>query len=410
DPQAIAPLPGLDVPPYAELSPDRASLIERVATLYRLTQPALRPRIVVTSADALARRTVPPAELAARGRTLRTGETIDRDAVAALLVAGGWTRTPIVDEPGTFAVRGGVIDAYAPLSPHPVRIELFGDEIESLRWFEAESQRTLRPIDEVHLHPVRETIATGASDVRARLRAYADEIAFPTKATRRLIEQLEAGDVFVGIENLLPAFHDELVPPAAYVPPEARWLVVDPDAGRRVIAELWTDASARYAARPAVDTKQRQLAFPPERHLVSADLAGAFTAARRIELPTLELHAPGGEIARLRVEVDDLHVLRQELEHARTFGDTEHVEPLIARLGAWREGGLRVAIASDSQGRTDRLFGVLSGRGVAVRLAAPGERPVAVHGVTIVTGAPAHGFASVRDGVAVVTCADIFGQ
>src|SRR6185436_19625576 len=153
DPQAIAPLPGLDVPPYAELSPDRASLIERVATLYRLTQPALRPRIVVTSADALARRTVPPAELAARGRTLRTGETIDRDAVAALLVAGGWTRTPIVDEPGTFA--------------------LFGDEIESLRWFEAESQRTLRPIDEIHLHPVRETIATGASDVRARLRAYA---------------------------------------------------------------------------------------------------------------------------------------------------------------------------------------------------------------------------------------------
>src|SRR6185436_14807012 len=238
DPQAIAPLPGLDVPPYAELSPDRASLIERVATLYRLTQPALRPRIVVTSADALARRTVPPAELAARGRTLRTGETIDRDAVAALLVAGGWTRTPIVDEPGTFAVRGGVIDAYAPLSPHPVRIELFGDEIESLRWFEAESQRTLRPVEWVHLHPVRETINTGTRDVRARLREYADEIAHPTKATRRLIEQLEGGEIFVGIEALTPAFHDELVAPAAYFAahPAARWLVVDPEACRRAVA------------------------------------------------------------------------------------------------------------------------------------------------------------------------------
>ena len=404
----IAPLPGIDVSPYAELSPDRSSIVERVATLYRLTQPALRPRIVVTSAEALARRTVAPAELAARGRTIRTGEAIDRDEVAALLVAGGWTRTPVVDEPGTFAVRGGVIDVFAPLAPHPVRIELFGDEVESLRWFEAESQRTLRPVEVVHLHPVRETIATGARDVRARLREYADEIAFPTKATRRLIEQLEAGDVFVGIEGLLPAFHDELVPPAVYVPPEARWLVVDPDAGRRVIAELWTDACARYAARPGVDTKQRALTFPPDRHHAAAEDAGAFTAARRIELPTLELHGPAE--VRLRVEVDDLRVLRQELEHARTFGDTEHIEPLIARLAGWRERGMRVAIASDSQGRTDRLFGVLAGRGIEVRLAAAGERPGAAAGVTIVAGAPAHGFASPRDGVAVVTAADIFGQ
>jgi transcription-repair coupling factor (superfamily II helicase) len=372
----------------------------------------------------------PPAELAARGRTLRAGETIDRDAVAALLVAAGWSRTPIVDEPGTFAVRGGVIDVFSPLSPHPVRIELFGDEIESLRAFEAESQRTLKPVDLVHLCPVRETIPTGARDVRARLRAYADDIAFPTKATRRLIEQLEAGEVFVGIEGLLPAFHDELVPPAAYVPADARWLVVDPDAGRRAIGELWTDAEARYAARPGVDTKERTLAYPPERHLAAADEAGAFTAARRIELPTLELHdpasGPAAGVVHLRAEVDDLHLLRQELEHARTFGDTEHVEPLVTRLAAWREQQVRVVIASDSQSRTDRLYGVLAGRRIDVRLAAPAEvgtdgpsgarpwaadaRPGAAPGVTIVPGAPAHGFASPRDGVAVVTCADIFGQ
>src|SRR5205814_264833 len=150
-----------------DLSPDRTSIVDRVATLYRLTQLALVPRIVVTSAEALVRRTVAPAELASRGTTLRTGGMVDRDELAALLVAGGWSRTPVVDEPGTFAVRGGVIDVFAPLAPHPVRIELFGDEVETLRWFEAESQRTLRPIDVVHLHPVRETINTGARDVRA---------------------------------------------------------------------------------------------------------------------------------------------------------------------------------------------------------------------------------------------------
>jgi transcription-repair coupling factor (superfamily II helicase) len=405
----IAALPGIDVSPYADLSPDRSCIVERVATLYRLTQPALRPRIVVSSAEALARRTVAPGELAARGATLRTGQTVDRDALAALLIAGGWARTPVVDEPGTFAVRGGVIDLYAPLAPHPVRVELFGDEIESLRWFDAESQRTLRAVDWVLLHPVRETINTGARDVRTRLREHADEIAFPSKATRRLIEQLEAGDVFVGIEGLTPAFHDELVAPAAYfaaLGDRARPLIVDPEACRRAVGDAWADAEARHADKQGA----RQLTYPPARHLVTADELGAFTAARRIELPALELHAPGAGAIRLRVEVDDLRALRNELDHARTFGDVEHAQPLIAAIDRWRGDGLRVAIACDSQSRSDRLFGVLEARGIAVRLAAPGERPGAVDGVTLVAGAPSHGFASRRDGAALVTAADVFGQ
>jgi transcription-repair coupling factor (superfamily II helicase) len=418
----IASLPAIDVSPYADLSPDRISIVDRMATLYRLTQPALRPRIVVTSAEALVRRTVAPGELAVRGTTLRKGDTVDRDELAALLVAGGWSRTPVVDEPGTFAVRGGVIDVFTPLAPHPVRIELFGDEIESLRWFEAESQRTLRPIDWVHLHPVRETIHTGTRDVRTRLREYADEIAYPSKATRRLIEQLEGagsdgkieqdraagGRVFVGVEGLTPAFHDELVAPGAYIAQlgaAARWLIVDPDACRRTVDDAWADAEGRFAEKQG----GKQLVYPPARHLVATDELDAFTAARRIELPTLELH-DASPATKLRVEVDDLRILKQELDHARTFGDTEHAGPLVDALVRWRRDGLRVAIACDSQSRTDRLYGVLAARGVAVRLADPGERPGARDGVTLVTGAPAHGFASPRDGVAVVTAADVFGQ
>ncbi|HET9623366.1 MAG TPA: transcription-repair coupling factor [Kofleriaceae bacterium] len=428
----IAVLPGIDVSPYTDLSPDRGCIVERMATLYRLTQPALRPRIVVTSAEALVRRTIAPDELAARGTTLRKGGTIDRDELAALLVAGGWARTPVVDEPGTFAVRGGVIDVFAPLAPHPVRIELFGDEIESLRWFEAESQRTLRPIDWVHLHPVRETITTGARDVRTRLREYADEIAHPSKATRKLIEQLEGGDVFVGIEALTPAFHDELVAPAAYVAAlgdRARWLVVDPEACRRAANDAWAEAEGRFAEKQAA----KQLAYPPDRHLIASDALGPFTAPRRIELPSLELHEqrevtegdrsiagrrpgdslargnPGGMI-RLRVEVDDLHVLRQELDHARTFGDTEHVAPLVAAIERWLREGLRIAIACDSQSRTDRLYGVLTARGVAVRIADSASRPLDAAGVTLIPGAPAHSFAASRDGVVLVTAADVFGQ
>ncbi|HEX4455278.1 MAG TPA: transcription-repair coupling factor [Kofleriaceae bacterium] len=383
----VVTLPGIDVSPYAELSPDRACIVERVATLYRLTQPTLRPNVVVTSAEALARKTLPPAELAARGITIAKGDTVDRDQLAERLIAGGWSRTPVVDEPGTFALRGGVIDVYTPLAPHPIRIELFGDEVETLRTFDAESQRTLRDVDRVVLHPVRETIVTGASDVRARLRTYAEEIAFPSKATRRLIEQLEGGGVFVGIEGLLPAFHDELALPNAYVPADARWLIVDPDACRRALSDALVDADARYAAR----SHGQQLAFPPDAHFARA----LELPARRVELPTLELAGePAGGATKLRLDVDDLRVLRQELDHARTFGDTEHVAPLLAAIAKWK--GMAVTIALDSQSRIDRLTGVLEQRGVST--------------IHIVSGTPAHAFASPKDGVALVTGDLIFGQ
>jgi transcription-repair coupling factor (superfamily II helicase) len=396
----IALLPGIDVSPYADLAPDRTQIVERMATLYRLAVPELRPRIVIAPAEALARRTLAPAELAKRGMTVRAGDTIERDALAALLVEGGWTRTPVVDEPGTFAVRGGVVDVYAPLSPNPVRIELFGDTVESLRWFEAESQRTLRPVDVVHLHPVRDTIATGEGDVRARLRAFADEAALPSKAVRRLIEQLEAGGVFIGIEGLTPAFHDRLVAPADYVPADARWLVVDPDASRRAIADLRAEADARYAEAVAA----RAIAFPPDAHFAD----GAVTSPRRVELPTLEVQGDAA-LTHVRVQIDDLRVLKQQLEHARVFGDTEHVAPLVIAIRAWQRDGMRVAIAADSQSRIDRLAGVLAARDVAVRVADSGERPLASDEVTIVSGNPTSAFASLRDGVALVTAADIFG-
>jgi transcription-repair coupling factor (superfamily II helicase) len=385
----IAALPGIDVSPYAELSPDRSCIVERVATLFRLTQPELRPRIVITSAEALARKTLPPGELANRGLVISKGQNIDREQIAKLLIDAGWSRTPVVDEPGTFALRGGVVDVYAPLAPHPVRIELFGDEVESLRWFDAESQRTLRVVDRVVLHPVRETIVTGASDVRTRLREYADEISFPSKATRRTIEQLETGSVFVGIEGLVPAFHDELVSPAAYVPSDARWLIVDTDACKRAVTDLLADADLRWTNR----SNMKELAYPPDRHF--ARVLEPLSSPRRIELSTLEV-AQHGDAARVRIEVDDLRVLRQELDHARTFGDTEHVAPLLTALKRWRADGVSVTIALDSQSRIDRLAGVLEQRGVS--------------NVRLVAGTPAHAFASVKDHVALVTGDLIFGQ
>mgnify|MGYP003453594208 FL=1 len=95
----IAVLPSIDIEPYAELSPDRDAIVERLATLYRLAVPAMRPRVVLTSAAALLRKTMAPGELASRSRVIKAGDKLALDELAAPLVAMGWSKLPVTDEP-----------------------------------------------------------------------------------------------------------------------------------------------------------------------------------------------------------------------------------------------------------------------------------------------------------------------
>ena len=86
---------------------------------------------------------------------------------------------PVVEDPGTFAVRGGVIDVFVPLYRFPLRVELFGDLVESIRFFDPETQRTMRAVDEIYLHPVRETVLTRGNRLRERLLEAGDLAAAP---------------------------------------------------------------------------------------------------------------------------------------------------------------------------------------------------------------------------------------
>jgi len=172
-PPAVLHLPAPDASPYAEMQPDRRSILRRMAALFRLSQ-GLPPTALVASASALFRRVMPLGPFADLCHVIRAGETLNREATVAMLLAAGCTRASVVEDAGTFAVRGAVIDLFPSVYRHPVRLELFGDEIESIRLYDAATQRTLRALDLVHVHPVRETILTAGAEPRARLLAAAD--------------------------------------------------------------------------------------------------------------------------------------------------------------------------------------------------------------------------------------------
>jgi transcription-repair coupling factor (superfamily II helicase) len=414
-------LPGIDVSPYAELSPDRDAIVARLAALVRLAGVAdddhahPPPGVVIATASALLRRTVPADALRARTFAIVKGAAIDRDATAARLVAAGFARVPTVEDPGTFAVRGGVIDVFSPVERYPVRVELFGDDVETLRLFDPLTQRTLREIDHVLIHPARETIVTaagGQAAVRARIRDVADAVAHPSKATRALLDRLDDGGEIVGLEVLTPAFHDRMDPPWALIPPDARWVLVDPDAVVGAARDEHADAARRHDARVAA----HGLALPVDAHYATPDELDAALAAprHRLVLPTLELahdpRAAGAEVVRLAL--DDLRGLAAELERARVAGCDELGRPLAAFVARHVEAGARVAIVCDGAVRADRIAGLLAHYGVhadrdpAAEAHALDARPGAV---TIALGHLADGFASAADGLVVLSTAPVFG-
>ncbi len=177
-PPPVLELPAPDSSPYAEMQPDRRTMLRRMAALFRLSH-GFAPRVLVASAASLFRRVVPRAPFDALCQVIAAKTTLDREVTIAALVRAGFSRAPVVEDAGTFAVRGAVIDLFPPVYRHPVRIELFGDEIESIRLYDAATQRTLRPLDAVHLHPVRETIQTAGADPRAKILAAADAAVYP---------------------------------------------------------------------------------------------------------------------------------------------------------------------------------------------------------------------------------------
>ncbi len=269
-PPAVLELPAPDSSPYAEMQPDRRTMLRRMAALFRLSH-GFAPRVLVASAASLFRRVVPRAPFDALCQVITAKTTLDRELTIAALVRAGFSRAPVVEDAGTFAVRGAVIDLFPPVYRHPVRIELFGDEIESIRLYDAATQRTLRPLDAVHLHPVRETIQTAGADPRAKILAAADAAVYPSSKTRRLLEQVDDGELFFGIEALAPAFHAQMVPLFDYLPPDALCVIEDPEAvveeARRQESRLRELAASRHV--------EHRLALPAHEFVLGEEEACA---------------------------------------------------------------------------------------------------------------------------------------
>jgi transcription-repair coupling factor (superfamily II helicase) len=422
DPLVAPPVLALPEPessPYAELQPDRRGTLARMAALFRLSR-GFAPTVLVASAAALFRRVVPRAPFESLCEVITSRVTIDRDGLAARLLKAGFARAAVVEDAGTFAVRGAVVDLFPPVYRHPIRIELYGDEVESIRLCDATTQRTLRTLDAVHIHPVRETVTTAGADPRARILAAADAAVFPSTKTRRLLEQIEEGESFFGIDALAPAFHERMAPLFDYLPAGALCVVEDPEAvieeARRHATRLRETAASRLA--------EHRLALPAEEFvLLEEEAAEALATRRRLEIRPVEIarfHAAADAPPRVHIESEPHTTLRAELQRARAdAGPTRSEIPesianaLRDRLRSWMDRKQRVRLVASSRMHADRLVALLRALGLSVDLArGAGAELFADQGgpaLAVLVGPLRRGFALPADRLVVIAEEEIFG-
>jgi len=161
--RAVLPLPSIQVDPYRGMVPHFRVAAARAGALHAAASGTAR--LIVASAAGLLPRVSPPERLLRASIELRTGTEIDPHRLADLLVDAGFTREDPVDEHGAFAVRGGIVDVFPAADSEPVRIEFVGDIVESLRRFDAATQRSTGPTDQVHVVPARERFDEDAISV-----------------------------------------------------------------------------------------------------------------------------------------------------------------------------------------------------------------------------------------------------
>ena len=183
-------------------------MAERLAALHRLQTKPKGPQLVVTTANAATQRTLTPFRVRQLVARLAPGERIGRDKVAALLSANGYVRTDTVHDQGEFAVRGGLVDLFPSGEEQALRLDFFGDEIESVRTFDPSDQRTTGRVDGFTLLPASEALLDEESIKRFRAR-YRETFG-ATATGDPLYQAISEGRRLAGMEHWLPLFEERL--------------------------------------------------------------------------------------------------------------------------------------------------------------------------------------------------------
>jgi transcription-repair coupling factor (superfamily II helicase) len=347
--------PAWDCLPYDRSSPSLRSTSERLATLHALQRKSGKPQLLVTTVNAATQRTLTPFRVRQLVARLAPGEHIGLDRLTALLQANGYGRTETVRDPGEFAVRGGLVDLFPAGEEYALRLDFFGDEIESVRRFDPASQRSIDRILGFTLLPASETLLDEDSVKRFRSGYRA---LFGAAATGDpLYQAVSDGRRIAGVDHWLPLFEERLTTLFDHLRGDD---VVVRDTGDAGALEARFEAVADYHQnRERAQTREpgsyRPLA-PDTLYLTRGEWDG-LVAARPLHQLT-PFHEPDSPSV-----MDFGMASPRDFAPERTQGANVY-EAVVAHLAALRRQKKKVVLASYSIGSRARLKGLLADHGL----------------------------------------------
>lgn len=382
--------PDWETLPYDSFSPHQDLISERLATLWRISQhdKETGADVVLVPATTALYRLAPPAFLAGYTFHFKVKQKLDEAKLKGQLTLAGYQHVTQVVSPGEYAVRGGLIDLFPMGSLVPYRVDLFDDEIDSIRTFDPDSQRSLYPVPEVRLLPGREFPMDDAA--RAKFRSRWRELLDGDPTKSRIYKDMGNGVATAGIEYYLPLFFEDTATVFDYLG-EAATVVLHGDL-EPAFQRFWQDTQDRYRL---VKGDPERPALPPESLFLSAERF--YTEANA--------HA---QLA-LRPALQDV----ADNAFAQKLGDLSVVrgaeDPLSRLQSHIRNTAHRVLLLAESDGRRESLLDFLRASGVSppafdslAQFVASNER------IGIATAALTVGFSSLEDSIDFVTETELF--
>jgi transcription-repair coupling factor (superfamily II helicase) len=395
--------PAWDCLPYDRSSPSLRASSERLAALHALQRKSDKPQLLVTTVNAATQRTLTPFRIRQLVARLAPGERIDRDKLAVLLNANGYVRVESVQDAGEYAVRGGLVDLFPSGEDEALRLDFFGDEIETVRRFDPATQRTTGTVEGFTLLPASEALLDEESIKRFRSRYR--ELFGATATGDPLYQAVSEGRRLAGLDHWLPLFEERLATLFDHLSDDD---MVVRDAGDAGAAEARFEAIADYYE----NRKRAQSSDPgsyrplePKALYVTRDEWQALIAERPLHLAT-PFHEPESGTV-VDFEVDGPRDFAPErAQNANVY------EAVVEHVTALRRAGKKVVLASYTGGARERLKGLLADHGLTKTVEADGWQEAlgaaAKNQVALTVVQLDHGFTT-KD-VALLTEQDMLGD
>ncbi|MBW2282970.1 MAG: transcription-repair coupling factor [Deltaproteobacteria bacterium] len=390
----IFEFPPYDMSPLSGLSPHGNVVARRLQALDAML--SLPDAVLMTSMEALSFRVLPKKSFVKGIEYVEAGEEMDRDRFIRTLEAAGYRRTSLVDEMGDYSVRGGVIDLFSPSSLMPVRLEFWGDRLESLRRFDPASQRSREHIEEMTVLPASEIVIDEAATQRAR-------------SMGRLPVPTGAGMRFPGQEAWLNHFYSQLDTLPEYLAGECLVILIDPHrlppAGERIEKRFAQDLE-RFRKEAA----ERGAPFPETEGVLIPYEQIRRRLERHQQLQVGELPLGFAPDTRETLEISGHAPLDGDLDLSLSGKGRVSLSPLAQRISQWRASRGRVALVCRTRQQADRLEKILQNYDVHVDGVVEGwDKLPPGPGIHICLGRLARGFTWPDWGLYVVSEDEIFG-